>query len=390
MDKTSPEVKKLFDDALPSNGGSHTLALGELHNYSEHSQYLADHPKLLLNHGVSSIGIESPAFFNVFLWAYQDGTLERETGSKLNAKNYLRSAFVAFARPSFREGSIARANLAIAAIDNNIDVVAYDSRLTFKSAQQTFAKNISSAHAHDFDEFGLAHSGNYAWLFEEFSRLSPPYKERTDAIESLIDLGHRRIREGKFDSDALSAIVFDTLAAPLGNRVTLGGIAHLDGFGLEWERDPAEWVKGTFGNHLFHVQTPENNKCRHMVTTAVIACTAMADEIMRDHKHKKLIRTNDVTAVMPIRLVDLERGTSTYLSHDDAVAPISRQEHIETPLKKSRFQLFSSRKKLESIIHAEILETHSTQPDPLLMPDIKAAAEAVRAAMNPEERGRPR
>jgi len=65
-----PAFKKFFDEALPKNGGSHTLTLGEHHATTEHLQWLQQHlPQLKNDYGITTIGVEYAAFVNPLFWA---------------------------------------------------------------------------------------------------------------------------------------------------------------------------------------------------------------------------------------------------------------------------------------------------------------------------------
>ena len=93
-DETIPvNISRHLKKVLPKTAYPSTLIIGERHDEAEHIQWLNDHlDELHKRHQINTIGIETAAFQNVFLWAYRDGTLTDLLGSKKAAEHYLHAA----------------------------------------------------------------------------------------------------------------------------------------------------------------------------------------------------------------------------------------------------------------------------------------------------------
>lgn len=136
----APDIQAFFDKTLPNDKGTHVLCIGENHTKSEHIHFLQNQlSNLRINHNLSVIGEERPVIYNVLLWAYKDGTLQKELGSKERAQSYFRDIWLAGvaydADHINQEASVATveqakqtANLLIQAMDLGICPVAFDSR----------------------------------------------------------------------------------------------------------------------------------------------------------------------------------------------------------------------------------------------------------------------
>jgi len=221
-----------------------------------------------------------------------------------------------------------------------------------------------------------------------------------------------KIDEGKLSSDALSALLFDSLAMPAGNRLTISGFSHINGIGGKDEK-PVYDIHGTFPNHLsalpnlFRSETLPGEQRRHRVTRAVIASAGMAKLIEKVHT-KGLSshlfnpwRRQPVVSQDPIPLITIPDGTITALPNEpkdpargvtleekflpslgDGIPPprlLDRYSSMMDPDTHARKK--SANRVAELAQHRDYIAAHI---NPLLMPDIKQAADAVRAAMNPE------
>ncbi len=407
-------------NALPMDGRSHTLALGETHIVKEHMEWLRQHLGEMKDcYGIQTIGIEKLAWFNVFLWAYQDGTLETELGNKETAREYLRAVFLTYADagPEYRESALARAELAIAAMDAGIDVVTYDSRNTFRQylsglktnmrelaiAREYFANQqgvsveelakLSRQHPMIyFESFGNP-TDRFAWLIGEVDWLlnlhaqKPKitnYAAKLKPIEDLVKLGHQKIIAGKLTSDGLSATLFTALAGK-GNRLTIGGSLHTSGIANKKpklpERHPSQ-VHGTFAHQLeavinapqLHWGKAPSGGCR--VTSALIATDIVHHHIA--NIHSPLLDDPQTTAIAdnPPAHLDLTAGTVGEMWHPwedhPRVGPI--EDMFPTP--KSKPTLW------QRLVEPNHIAAHI---NPLLMPDIARAAAKVRSAVHEPE-----
>lgn len=423
--ETAPKMPAAFEaflaDALPLDGGNHTLALGELHDTTEHLKWLKQHlPELRTTYGITTIGVERPPWFNVFLWAYQDGTLEKQLGSEQMARKYLRAVNVACIVHGNRENALAIADLLLDAMDAHIPVVAYDSRYLRKQ-QKIDWEEISKVSTDIFTDmitrratytnctaYEFAHGErtnpktlwdnangllNFPWLLSEMDWLCglhqqdpsiTDYAARLKPIEQLIETGHKKIHQGRLTSDGLSAVILDAMALPQGNRLTVGGAAHLNGMGSATSIVHPKYSHGTFGMHLVAAEQPASAKPPNRVTSAVIATTQVRENIENNAKRRFEKPKYQATKGASTLHLNLDTGEvePSWQPPEDHPRVVQLEEKFPNP------RVFTpsysiSRTKREAHAAAHI--------NPLLMPDIKAAADDVRAAMNPDqEQGRPR
>lgn len=390
------------------------MALGELHGNHEHLEWLRHYLPELQARNVRTIGLERSAYQNIFLWAYADGTLERELGSKSAAQDYLSAVFVANFRSDFRANAEASAALTIAALDAGIRVVAYDSRYTFANAIAKYQKGLDrlvnlthEAGTGDTSAYWnqLRHSSSKrhnishneelasAWMLGEVEWLlakKPEYHRRFNAIEALIEAGHKKIASDCLRSDALSACVFDSLAVPQGNRMTMIGFSHLDGVGEgSLNTNPIQYVCGTFADHLGTVQQAYLSPYPPRVVSAVIAGAGMAKDIRNKTNYTLGPFYGNVPVVTkpPIPIITIDTGEINPLSLKPCRA--SRQIPLQDkfPYKPDPLmKVFMKEPKIRSLAEAYT----TAHINPLLMPDISRAHGAVVAAMNPEREGQNR
>ncbi len=406
-----PAFKEFFDKALPKDGGYHTVVLGEAHVSAEHLSWLITQLPELKHRGITTIGIEKPPWFNLFLWAYQDGTLERVLGSHSLAKNYVHAACLASVRKDdMLDCSInadALANLLIQAMDAGIRIVAYDGRATLGVTQNNWDKEIAEWNHHIENNsenqriskettlhklrtnpdklLNIARSHidiSLPWLTSEVKWLGkqhPEYNKKLTTLEHLVTIGHQKIGVGKLTSDALSATIFHAMAAD-GHRLTIGGAGHISGLrnvGRKIPEHHPKQVHGTFGHHLFAVGSPSDTHRPHRVTSAVIGTTTtkrLIDneiQLFFNHKDSRMVQNHAVP------LLNLDTGNVEEIWHpphdDPRVVPLTEKfpQYSRNPMGWLN---------AITVMQADHTAAHI---NPLRMPDIKAAA-AVRARMNGE------
>jgi len=313
--KSLPTVQEFFAAALPGKKGNHALVVGELHLYKEHLEYFtAQLPALIKNNNLGTLGVEYPPFMNVFLWAYQDGTLTKELGSQDAAKNYLRTAFLAASDPDYRETTLAEANLMIAALDKGIRVVAYDSRDTLEGLKERSQEKLDS-----LKDSGMRASSTFLDREEMLQnadgmiRKNASYAARVKALETIIVAGqYNGIAE-----DTLSATLLHAGAAPGKNTIAIIGYDHINGVYEELSES-----QGTFADTLTKL-TPK----AMTVTKAVVAGVGMATAIVDYQKgvlaniaEKKRANTF-VDAIadskLPTLLVNFETGKISEMPKPD-------------------------------------------------------------------------
>lgn len=411
-----PNTAAFFRKALPGDQATHTLALGEAHFDDVHVRLMTQHMEQLRDeHNLRTIGLEMPAFINLFLWAYRDGTLEKELGSKEAAQAYLKAIFVAYGNKEASNAYTRKAELCMRAFDRGVNVVAFDARDTYAAVKNDRFKELNhfrhgevertaksqNRTVDDFLQYVREtlskhhHNLPIAWMLDEVKWLSDKktdYAAKLETIEDLIRLGHTKIAAGKLTSDALSAVIFNALAQP-GGRITINGSSHIDGIGMDGfyikheflPKHHVHHMHGTFGHHLFAMGS--DDKPPHTVTRAVIAGSAMLPGGDWQGAHPKRIKDDSISGLFP----GLDVVTEMDFPHIvNTAVPLDEKFLLENgqypAFKKQGFMDRLKKKPLEY----ERPDTIAAHINPLLMPDIKAAADAVRAAMNGPEQGRPR
>ena len=330
--------------ALPKDGGTHTLTLGERHDESAHLRFLHESlGRLQADHALTTIGLEVGAYLNPFLWAYADGTLAAQLGSKKKAASYLQAVFETALAEPYRSHTIASVHLAVAAMDAGIQVVAFDSRQALSSKK--FSHPYAMQHFHDYaterkeqllenhfaatlhnrhdsrqySSLDTAHL-KVGWLLHEVDWLletNPAYARRIEAIENLWDMGNKKICRGQLTSDGLSSVLFNALAGDTGNRLTISGFSHINGIGKHDAKFPLyhrEQVHGTFGKHLYSSEEPPRP---HRVTAAVIATTSVA-RTMSKRSFSDLYSQPAAIAGTEVAHLNLDTGTIGAIWHPDA------------------------------------------------------------------------
>lgn len=311
------------------------------------------------------------------------------------------------------------AELTIAAMDAEIDVVAYDGRETLEQIRKAYDEEIAAYQAtlsassarqgitveaykdgqrHDPLTFVRTsaeksydddNQDGFLWLLGELAWLQtlptqhpeiPDYTARLQPLEDLIELGHKKIASGKLTSDGLSAVVFSALANK-GNRITIGGSAHIDGIGLI-QAEPSEYspeqVHGTFDRQLeaasdspeLHWGAGPPGGAR--VTAAVLATIADGKEMSIETNKLFLQSCSRAIIDKSLPLLNLDTGTVGEMWHppegDERVVTLEDKFPVPEGLDVAR---------REHHIRAHI--------NPLLMPDIARAAEKVRVAVHGPE-----
>lgn len=362
MDKSTPlapAIQEFLNDALPNDGGAHTLVVGENHTHPEHLTWLQHNP-INAKHRIGTIGVEHSPYMNVLFWAYQDGTLEQWFGSKDSAQAYVSKALIGVTKPEFHAAEQARIPFILDALDNGIRVVAYDSRHllaldrflcnnTLNELQSPKAllenKNLAEDIASQYDLKSSLES------VVQLLDYKPEYRERLNTLESLIKEGNKK----GIGSDAISACVLDAMAAPNRNRIAIIGYGHLDGVG-----DKKRKVHGTFGQHLFAVGQPAEAQRPHKVTQAIMAAVVPHNQFYDRRESLVMTPGQHFIAAGDIHLVNLDHGT---------IQPFPKLS-LQHPRVKTPEEALGS----------------TAHVNPLLIPDIKRAADAVRVMMNGEDK----
>ena len=408
----APAIRRFFDHVLPNDSGTHTLVLGEEHNYREHWDFLRQHlDQLDTQHHVQTIGLEIPAMFNVLLWAYQDGTLRQALHSDKAVRRYMRAVFKAVTIEDCEPSMEGAVDLAMAAMDRNIRIVAYDSRdartisplihgvMTSIPTQEEQRQEMLKRCAPKW----LAEKANPTWVNHEMQwllRTNPAYQPKLHAMDQLLTAGYHKIEQGKLTSDALSAVMFDTLAEP-GNRLVTIGVAHVFGTDAPHphtlhsraphpENDPNH-VHSTLVDHLAAIARRRPNDT---VASAILGSSEMIDNSTNWHYLDLISDHARTVAERPVYVVDINRKKVTnhsYLAPEERTAEALHEVGFHMlagfaePEEPRTIPIVPLREKFlppAPAITGKEQEAHYRQHiNPLLMPDIKRAADAVRDAM---------
>ena len=402
----APAIKQFFDKALPVDRGIHTLVLGEAHHKTEHVDFLSQHiDQLQQDHRVDTLGIEMQSYVNVVLWAYQDGTLEQQLGPNLS-RLYLGHIFAAVSKEEFRDHASSSATLAMLAMDRDIQPVAYDSRQTFaehfKQSYELFrgADSEEAFHARQQNIRTSAERLNqistsedrHSWALHEVDwlmRLHPEYKERLAAIDHAIEVGHQKIRQGKLSGDGLSACLFDALAGP-GNRLVIAGARHMGGAGhppttKKPQNHPAH-IDGTLSYHLSALCQSGD-----MVTNAWMGTTKFLDDLRNDVKDDLANPRRKMIFGTPLSAVNIETNTVTDFSPLPPTEEMAQSVHavgfhglagyMDASANEAKVVTLADKfMPLYKGTPSEKAEHTKRHVNPLLMPDIKRAMDAVHSA----------
>lgn len=372
----TPEIKGFFRKTMPKDTAGHVLALGESHTKSDHLTYLKQClPELVAEHHLGTIGIELPFAMNAFFWAYKDGTLEEMLGSKEDAALYLKIVCTSFFNTPFADNAKAMADLVVAALDADVRIACYDSRHT---KEDVIVKGEQSRINPKLD-----------WVvaeFEELCKENSSYKPRLEKMETLVATG----REKKIGSDALSATLFAMVADPHKNSLTIIGNGHINTKGY-YNRNANALIHGTFPDHLEWLQANEHKGLK--VQTAVLAATGWSDIFHTDykadaqymHEHFDGYSFEDAwkkaqAEVLPASNFALvhkpsrrERPTIKVDIDKGVVEPIVQPgEEEAVPIEKRFFAA-------SAVQDASLVRQRM---NPLLVPAIRQAAEAVKADWN--------
>ena len=402
------DFTKFFEQALPNDGGRHMLALGELHDDVEHLAFLGQHlPEFKEKYGVQTIGLEREAFFNVFLWAYADGTLEKRLGSQEKVQDYLRAVFNAYSDPDYKSTETISADFAIAAMDTGIRITAFDCRDTLVQSKMKVLdeiRKLNESVAGCVAMQGDGDSGDaipyirkhtkqldtvdketkFAWMLGEIDWLlgvNPNYQARLNAMERLIEVGHQEICAGRLTSDGLSATLQLAQMLDTGNGITISGSGHIDGLSqYYWGYDRNHYVNvhGTFAYHLSAIgeQSEQQRPCT--VTSAAILTAAIAkefDQITKDdfcYAYADDHLYADVLAIAGNKIAHLKLDDGTvgelWLPPYGHPRVVPLEEKFPLP---------------KGAAVKDIPAIHAAHLDPLKNPVIKQAFDELRALMHP-------
>ena len=419
--------KKQFDEALPPNGAHNILALGELlpserrkkpdatqsqekldnfqlqekaaliqlYKSTNHLKWLQDNlPNIKNDYDVTTIGIQYPPFLNPLFWAYKDGILAARLGGPEQAKTYLKSVLIAFTSADFRANASAKADLLMAAMDADIEIVAYDSRDSYQaecnkeerakkerasigSADLNPIPDAAEQQQHRTDAEFLKEMSNRSvkearpWIIQEVAwlkQLKPIYAQEFEATEKLINDAHEMATKKNLRGDALSATLFHALTKlNNGNRITIGSTNHINGIGYHVlsKKSAIDTVDGTFAHHLLEAKDLGPTAIPPKVTAAVISTTEVADHI--NSELRKKFDPDNLTALKDTKLVriDLTSGQISTMWQPSSQHPnvISFENKIAP---------------LTGIAPLTVRRVEANKyADPLILPTIKALADKV-------------
>lgn len=395
-----PKLAEFWAQSFPEDGRQHTLVLGESHSHTSHRVWLRDHIDLLCQHDVKALGCEQYPFMNVFLWAYADGTLTRKLGSQQAARDYLIDVFSLAHYPSAASQRRVTAELIINAIDRGLQVFCYDGRKT----RASFDHDIEYLHS-QYPALATAFDGmaveseklrltrqplhaasekqdkesdkfllSFQWLHHELGWLlheNSHYGKRLDAIENALHVGHRLIEEGRMGSDGLSACLFQALAPDEGNRLAIAGFGHIDG-AMKVKADVIKTIHGTFAEHLMVTQ-PKTRA--GSVYTAVLG----HEDKLEIHRANEAKRPRSLPRLAhAIAVVKIGDGSSE--SIHTFTAKDAERLHMEDAL----YEWYSRPdESVEETARQERTRVNRFA-NPMLIPKMKKACDAVHAAMHGE------
>lgn len=319
MNPAPESFQELFDRALPGTQGNHVLTLGEYHRQTPHLSYLRENlPALVRDHRLGTLGLEMQPFMNVFFWAYRDGSMAQALGSQEAARDYLRTLF-RLVEGHETQTATDRADLVIAALDQGVRIVAYDTRYRWTSwwnksapgraeldqvlsSEQKQAMRTQPAIALKILEEVPAYK--QSWVVHEaayWMDRHPSYRKTVNGIEQLSVLGDRK----GLDSDAISSLVLNAGADITRNTIAIIGMGHMIG------------AQHTMGNETIAGLYPEflsRQKSRGIaaprVTKALVAGTAVANEI-HDILRTMIHESKRQVMIDPIHHADLDTADVT-------------------------------------------------------------------------------
>ena len=423
----APEIEQFFHEKLPADDGNrHTLVLGEYHDEVEHLDWLREQlPRLKREHALTTLGIEKNGDLNVLFMAYADGRLQKELGEEA-ARDYFRNLFIIGFEVGTKENAIAQADLIMAAMDLGIRVVAYDSRRQFpeEEADQCMqfcslaSKELQGVSIHASDALArlrrlhedvIYHyakrayekppyfSSAYppecfveeAWRVNEIKwlcGLDPSYQKTFSAIEAGIGEVHRQIKAKRTHSDATSACLYNALAAPQGNGITLVGFNHINGMGAAPKYGPTGdlndpdicHIYGTLPQHIFSTGQSAESHRPHCVHAGVIAGIKMAGRFKDNYQAR--LETAETVIPNEISLIAIADQTVEPLAQ-----PKAGDARIQTM--KEKFSAYDTQRAEKWLNNTEALQKRmekvaKTRINPLLIPSLRHAMDAIREAVN--------
>jgi hypothetical protein len=405
----TPSIKAFFDKALPKGKGGHVLALGEAHTDHRHITYLHQHMDALVHaHGLGTIGVEMPAFMNVLFWAYQDGTLEKQCGSKAAARTYFCQLMSGWCDKEHQYNTQEKADLLMQAMDSGVRVVAFDSRDMFAKAKKDYPLRSMYEEEEEIDGVAISypmqreqeplvrqqliqHLGKrrmpaHLLVHEIYTLLRDcsDYSWRLDHMEDLIQRGRKK----DIGSDAISAALFSAAQDTTKNALTISGIDHIATAGGD-DRLRSERIHGTFPHHIRWIGDSDAFAQPLQVTRAVLAGVAEAKMAEKDYRAAIRYHYQSYNLDAPTlasRFV-AGRASSTYTRsrfeepdqlvnfETDAVTDLPQPSVAQAAPIAVRFM------KPWALMDGDLT---LSRMNPLLVPEIKRAYDAVRADWNPE------
>ncbi len=254
-----PNAKFLFNDALPGAEGGHVLALRTNNSMEDPYTYVSAHMQELKDqHNVKTISLEQAPYMMILNWAYRDA----EPGpAKDRARRRLVNGYIGYSLPP-AEIAIERANMAIAAIDNGIEVICADARLTFDEHKANVDKNNAyiprRTRFRDMDTHAQCRL-----TMEKLEEMQQDYPEYADKLASIEHSIKQMRREG-VPTDIISATIATELANPEGNMVAYASAGLVNGQKREIRgRDgvaPYSRTNGIFDEGLDHASVGDTGK----------------------------------------------------------------------------------------------------------------------------------
>ena len=383
-----------------------SLVVAENHEFTNHINWISDHiEEMRDNYDVSTISVEFAPFQNIFIWAYNDGTLAKVLGGEKEAGEYLRMALQSLVQPQDMENADAMANLAIKCKAAKVDFIAHDARHSFKQYKKLFYDSVKNSEelnpimdmieskSDGFFQFMRSDLRQHSWMMEPGSETervlwglnevdwllkeNPNYKSKFQSIENLVDKGlaiiNKKSAPGSISSDGLSACLLNALAKPNGNRLIVSGIGHVDGVGesmfVDQTGKESERTEGAFANHLFSVCNKDVQR-EHKVNCAVIAGTGDAKR-MQHLTNFRAFTSDGGIKVPKITHLNIETGNVDEFKYD------------------KRLNRMNDFKDLAPVYHKtskKQADDHEQFANPLLIPEIKRLSDAIEQEFHPEKK----
>ncbi len=306
-EKIQSNGKALLNDALPGDAGGNVFTLREDHRYGRHIPYLTAHMEELgAEHNLGTLGFEQPPYMMAFGWAYRDAA----PGPKKDAaREALLNAYEGYS--ANRRIGRQRGELAVAAIDQGVEVICFDGRFSLAQSYQDEKRGIRALQRQKPEDFAdLSGEESFCWTLNAAKTLyanHPEYKSKLQQVEQAVATMEKK----KIPMDIICATVVTQMGNATKNMLTISGLAHLSGGSV-----PEMNVQGIFDEGLAHAPIGENGHWRvtdgFMGTEKGIRLTAYGDhERTKNYDRMDYLWAIDTDEVATRRIVD---GKQTIVS----------------------------------------------------------------------------